>query len=89
VSWEISANLGKHASADARSWLWELTRDAEVARVVVEIGEAAWSSEPLDLPDDTRHALETDGRSEVLKVLEHDEPPRLIHCDSMGCTSRT
>jgi len=89
VSWEISTNLGRHASRGARGWLWKLTSGAQVAEVVVEIGEAAWSSDPLDLPDDTRHALETDGRSELLKVLEHDEPPRMIHCDATGCTSRT
>jgi hypothetical protein len=89
MSWEIRANLGMHArpSVDARGWLWEITRGAEVARIAIEISEAAWSSDPLALPDDTRRALETDGRTELLKVLEQDDPPHLIRCGSHGCTS--
>lgn len=87
MSWEIGANLGPHArpGVDARGWLWELKRGSQVARVVVEISATAWSSDPPRLPDDTRQALETDGRTELLKVLEHDEPPRVIHCGSKGC----
>jgi hypothetical protein len=88
MSWDISANLGKYArtGADARGWLWEITRDAEVAQVVIEISNTAWSSDPLGLPDDTRQALATDGRAELLKVLQQDDPPRVIHCSSTGCT---
>jgi hypothetical protein len=33
-----------------------------------------------------RHALETDGRAELLEVLGQDEPPRLIRCGSSGCS---
>ena len=87
MSWEIGTNLGRHArpGVDARGWLGELTRGSQVARVVVEISGTARSSDPLRLPDETRQALETDGRTELLKVLEHDEPPRVIHCGSKGC----
>jgi len=35
----------------------------------------AWSADRLSLPDDTRDALETDGRAELLKVLDQDQPP--------------
>jgi hypothetical protein len=88
MRWEIGANLGRHARAgvDARGWLWEITRRAQVAQVLIEISETAWSSEPVCLPDDTRQALETDGRTELLKVLEQDAPPSVIHCGSKGCT---
>jgi hypothetical protein len=87
VSWEISANLGRHARTDdACGWLWEIVRGTRVAHVVIEISRAAWSSDPLRLPDDTRQALETDGRTELLKVLERDDPPGIIHCDTNGCT---
>jgi hypothetical protein len=88
MGWEIRANLGKHAraGADAHGWLWEITRGAEVAQVVVEISETAWSSDPLALPEDTRRALETDGRAELLKVLAHEEPPSVICCGSSGCS---
>jgi hypothetical protein len=87
VSWEISANLGRHLhpGGDARGWLWEIARGDQVARIVIEISAAAWASDPSRLPEDTRRALETDGRTELLKVLEHDDPPRVIHCGSDGC----
>jgi hypothetical protein len=47
MGWEIGANLGRHArtGVDARGWLWEITRGARVAQVVVEIGGPAWSSD--------------------------------------------
>jgi hypothetical protein len=88
MGWKISANLGVHARAgvDAHGWLWEITRGAEFAQVVIEISETAWSSDPLCLPDDTRQALETDGRTELLKVLDRDDPPSVIHCGPKGCT---
>jgi len=46
----------------------------------------AWSADRLSLPDDTRHALETDDRTELLKVLDQDQPPRVIRCGSSGCS---
>ena len=65
--------------------VWEITRSAQVAPVVIEISETAWSSDPLLLPEDTRHALETDGRAALLKILDEDNPPQVIHCGSEGC----
>jgi hypothetical protein len=69
MSWEISANLGRQtrAGVDAHGWLWEITRGAQLAYVLIEISDATWLSDPLRLPDDTRQALETDGRTELLK----------------------
>jgi hypothetical protein len=40
-----------------------------------EISGTAWSSDPLRLPEDTRRALETDGRPELLKLLDLDRRP--------------
>lgn len=87
MSWEISANLGRHerSGVDARGWLWEITRDDQAAQVVVEITGSAWSSDPLRLHEDTRRALETDGRTELLKILESEHPPRVIQCGPTGC----
>jgi hypothetical protein len=82
VTWKISTNLGR----DAHVWVWEIRRPDQIARVVIEISATACSSHPLDLPDDTRRALETDGRTELLKVLELDEPPSVIRCGATGCT---
>src|SRR3954462_5937341 len=86
--WEIRANLGPHARprGDGSGWLLEVSRDDQVARVMIEISEAAWSTDPVGLPEETRRALETDGRTELLKVLGHDDPPRVIRCGSTGCT---
>jgi hypothetical protein len=53
--------------------------------VVVEISGPAWSADPASLPEDTRRALETDGRTALLDVLEGDVPPRVIRCGSTGC----
>jgi hypothetical protein len=88
VSWEISANLGRHArtGVDAAGWLWEISRGQQVAHVVIEISGTAWSGDPLLLHEDTRRALETDGRTELLKVLDQDDPPRVIQCGSTGCS---
>jgi hypothetical protein len=88
VSWEIRANLGRYvrAGVDAHGWRWEITRGAQVAQVVVEISGTAWSSDPLRLPDDTRGALQTDGRTELLKVLEQEDPPHIIRCGCSGCS---
>ena len=54
--------------------------------MVIEISGTAWSSDPRDLPEDTRHALETDGRTQLLKVLGEEDPPAVIRCGSVGCT---
>jgi len=87
VACAIRTSLGRHArrGLDGSGWLWEIGSGEQVARVMIEVSGAAWSSDPLRLPDDTRRALETDGRTELLKVLGHDEPLRVIRCDSSGC----
>jgi hypothetical protein len=89
--WEISANLGRHArpGGDGSGWLWEISRDDQVARVMIEMSEEAWSTDPVGLPEETRRALETDGRTELLKVLGHDDPARVIRCGPTGCTYRS
>jgi hypothetical protein len=85
-TWEIRTSFGRRAAElDGSGWLWEISRGDRLARVMIEISGSAWSTDPLDLPDDTRRALETDGRTELLKVLDRDDPPRVIRCGSTGC----
>ncbi len=86
-TWEIKTNLGRHARAGVggSGWLWEISRGDQLARVMIEISTAAWSTHPFDLPEDTRGALETDGRTELIKVLDNEHPPRVIRCGSAGC----
>jgi hypothetical protein len=90
AGWEIRTNLGRRTrpGGDGSGWLWELSGGDQVARVMIEIREAVWSTDPLGLPVETRRALETDGGTELVKVLGHDEPPRVIQCASTGCTWR-
>lgn len=87
MTWEIRTNLGRHAraGADGTCWVWEIGRGDQLARVIIEISGSAWSTDPLDLPEDTRQALETDGRTELLTVLDRDDPPPVIRCGSTGC----
>jgi hypothetical protein len=89
MTWEIRANLGRYARAGAvdHGWLWEIGRGEDVVQVMIEISRDAWVTDPVGLPEDTRRALETDGRSELLKVLDHDDPPRVVRCTSTACTS--
>jgi hypothetical protein len=87
-TWEIRTSLGRRSGEfDGSGWLWEISRGDQLARVMIEITGSAWSSDPLDLAEDTRRALETDGRTELLKVLGRDDPPRVIRCGSTGCTT--
>jgi hypothetical protein len=85
--WEIRTNLGRHtrAGTEVTGWLWEISRGAELGHVFIEMSASAWSTDPLDLPEDTRQALETDGRTELLKVLDRDDPPPVIRCGPTGC----
>jgi hypothetical protein len=86
--WEIRTSFGRRAGeVDGSGWLWEISRGDQLARIMVEISGSAWSIDVFDLAEDTRRALETDGRTELLKVLDRDEPPRLIRCGVTGCTT--
>jgi hypothetical protein len=87
MSWETQRNLGRHtrSGVDARGWLCEITRGADLVRVAIEISGQPGRGTPLRLPDDPRRALQNDGRTEVLKVLAQDEPPAFIHPGIDGC----
>jgi hypothetical protein len=56
------------------------------AQALIEVTAEAWSSDPLALPGDTRQALASDGRAELLNVLDDELPPRVIRCGSSGCS---
>ena len=56
--------------------------------MVIEVSGTAWSSDPLRLPEDTRHALETDGGTELLKVLDQDSPRPRHPMRLSGCSYR-
>jgi len=37
------------------------------------------------LPEETRRAIETQGRSEIDALLEMPDPPLVIQCGTFGC----
>ena len=89
MAWEIAGSLGPESRAgyDASGWLWEITDGQNARRVLVEVsGQAHAISEAGGaLPDDTREAIRTEGRSAVEEVLDLDDPPRFIECGTFGC----
>jgi len=95
VPWEIVGQVGPHARSgvDAHGWLWEIRRGPEgpagdVRRVLVEVTRSAWAVDRVTLPDDTAAAIDSEGESEVEKVLERDDPPQIILCGTAGCWRR-
>ena len=92
MAWEIDTQVGPHARSgvDGHGWLWEIRRGdhwpaGDVRRVPVEVSGTAWAVDRSTLPRDTLEALESEGASEVRKVLELDDPPRVIQCGTGGC----
>jgi hypothetical protein len=84
----VNGQVGPHtrAGADASGWLWEVQRDGEPKRVLVEVSGTARAVAEHTLPDETREAIRTQGESEVRKVLEMEEPPRIVKCGTAGCS---
>ena len=74
---------------DANGWLWEVGREGETRRVLVEVSGSAWATEPELLPDETAEAIRTEGRSQVERVLDAQDPPRVIQCGTKGCRERS
>jgi hypothetical protein len=69
--------------------LWEIERDDEARRVLVEISRSALASSGRSLPGDTEAAIATEGHSELVSILNMDDPPRVISCTTAGCRHRT
>jgi hypothetical protein len=93
MSWEISGQVGPHSRSgyDGSGWLWEIRKGegdwpaADARRVFVEISGTAGGMAAEHLPRDTADAIATEGESEVAKVLDLEDPPRVIQCGSDGC----
>src|SRR5437588_12560087 len=87
MPWSINGRIGPYArpGVDATGWLWEIQRDGVAHRVLVEVSGTAWAVTEGTLPDETREAIRSEGRSEVDKVLLEDAPPRVIACGTHGC----
>jgi hypothetical protein len=95
VPWQIAGQIGPHGSSgvDAHGWLWEIRRgpewpEGDVRRVLVEVSGSAWSVDPATLADETAAAIQSEGKSEVERVLGLEEPPQIILCTTVGCSPR-
>lgn len=83
VAWVIrdGPEPGSWEGVDARSWRWEIERNAETRRLLVEVTGQA---ELTNSREEIRRAVETQGRSEVEGVLDRDDPPGRITLTSVG-----
>jgi hypothetical protein len=86
VPWTVSAGPVDYADpgVDGHGWLWELQRNDESHRVFVQVSGTAFAVSQ-GLASDTELAIATLGGSEIEKILEYDELPRLINCTTQGC----
>jgi hypothetical protein len=84
--WRITAGPIDHAEPgyDGRGWLWELSRDDEHRRVFVQVSGTALAVSS-GLATETEVAITTSGASEVEKLLDTDDPPRMVVCTTEGC----
>lgn len=89
--WKLNGQVGPHSrsGADAEGWLWEIQRGETARRVLVEVTRTALAVRPSTLPGDTEAAITTEGHSEVTKLLQMDDPPRVVTCGTAGCNHRT
>lgn len=92
MPWEISGEIGPHSEPgyDGHGWLWELAQEGrDPRRVSIQISGSAWAVHDAGgrgLASDTRRAIETEGRSEIERLLGQDDPPRMVGCSSYGCS---
>ena len=89
MAWEIAGQIGPHSDpgVDGSGWLWELHRgdepNVEARRVFVEISRTALAS--ANMPSQqTAAAIASEGRTEVERVAQIDDPPRVVKCDTHG-----
>jgi hypothetical protein len=64
----------------ARGWAWEIQRDFELRRVLVEVTGAAEAAAGATV----RRVIETRGRSAIERVLAEDDPPKRITFTAAG-----
>jgi len=92
VAWKINGQIGPHArpGTDVHGWLWELERDGNARRVLVELAGTVWAIHERGgpLPSEVREAIASQGRNQVERVAAIDDPPRVISCTTNGCVDR-
>jgi hypothetical protein len=88
MAWLLEPNSGPFPGPwegkDAVSWIWEIYRDGESRRVLIEVSGTAMAIADEYLPEETARARATSGRSEIEKILELDDPPNRISLGTTG-----
>lgn len=88
MAWHLEDRSGPYGAPwegrDSTVWVWELYRDDQSRRVVVEVSGTAMAVADEFLPAVTAEAKQTNGRSEIEKILEQPEPPRRISLGTTG-----
>lgn len=75
--WEIiQGPLELEDGSDAERWGWKLKKSTDVMTAIVKVARSAISSETV--PDATRLAIETKGRSVVETYLHLARPPKEV-----------
>lgn len=90
MAWHLTDDAGPFTAPwegkDAVGWVWEILNDDETEsrRVLVEVSGTAMAVADEFLPRETADAKNTEGRSEVEKVLGEVDPPRRITLGTTG-----
>jgi hypothetical protein len=85
VAWTVRSTPEEiDRGLEARSWKWRIERNEDVRTVWVHVTNTALNS--TQIPDTTRKAIETQGRSEIDAILDQDDPPAEITCTTAGCS---
>jgi hypothetical protein len=67
-------------------WAWTIERDAEQRTISVIVAGGRRGSR--ELPEESRRAIETRGRTAVEGVLDREDPPRYIIVSISGLSER-
>lgn len=92
MPWQIRPDSGPSPAPwdgrDATGWVWRIYGDGDTSRaVLVEVSGTAMAIADEYLPDETRRARASSGRSEVEKVLDLEDPPTRLSLGTTGYLS--
>jgi hypothetical protein len=73
MDWEIGANLGRRSRVGVKARGWAVADHPPgigCVRLLIEIRASAQSTDPVEVRDDTRPAIEMNGRTELLPARD-------------------
>ena len=86
VPWRVidGPGEGPWEGRDAVGWIWIIENDDEARHVLVEVTGTAMAVDEGSLPDETRLARASLGRSAIDEILDQDEPPARLMFGTHG-----